>query len=392
MDKMSVSKCKPSVLFIGIYLEGTRLAASRTGGLYYNFEIYEYFRRLLNIRADHDGVSSLSARMLGRMTKLRLLSPYLLIMRGRLNYKYIFTAYAWDSPIYLLISKLRGSKVVAFWYHRVSMQPELGWKDRFIWRLKEWCQLKIADRVVVISKSTLNSIRELGFVGDDYVLAAPGLDKEVWIDRTSGYDPSRPGLKVVCAASITPHKGIMDLLVAFADFLDTIGDSEERSGIILDIVGNDQLDSALTSELQGVIRGRGLTDNVFLRGRRSLHELMGFYRAASVFVHPSHYEGYGIVVLEAASFGLPIIVSNGGSLPEVVNGGQYGLVYPVGDRAALRQKLELAYRDVALRDALSAKAAELYRAAITWEESGRLIEAYLGRMEDASIFRAGAGA
>lgn len=380
---MSVSNCKFSVLFLGIALDGSKLAASRTGGMHYSYEIYNYFRRLSKFRVDHNGVSSLSARMLGRLTKLRLLSPFLLIMRGRRCYKYIFISGAWDCPVFLLFAKLRGSKIVVFWYHRTSLQPELGTKDRFVWRLKEWFQLKVADRVVVISKSTLNSIRELGFVGDDYVLVAPGLDKAVWIDRTSDYDASRGGFKVVCTASITPHKGIMDLLDAFADFLDMIVDSEERNGIILDIVGNDRIDLVLTSELQGVIRDRGLTDNVFLRGRKSLQELMGYYRAASVFVHPSHYEGYGIVVLEAASFGLPIIVSNGGSLPEVVNDGQYGLVYPVGDRAALRRHLELVYRDVALRDDLSAKAAELYRSAITWEESGKMIEAYLGRMENA---------
>lgn len=267
------------------------------------------------------------------------------------------------------------------------MQPELGPMDRFIERLREWCQLKIADRMVVISRSTLNSIRELGFVGDDYVLAVPGIDKKVWIDRTSDYDPSRPGFKVVCVASITRNKGIMDLLVAFADFLDTIEDSEERSGIILDVVGK-EIDSALTSALRDVIRDRGLKDNVFLRGRRRLKELMGYYQAASAFVHPSHYEGYGIVVLEAASFGLPIIVSNGGALTEVVNDGQYGLVYPVSDRAALSQQLKSVYRDVALRDALSAKATELYRAAITWEESAKLIESYLDRMDNATNFRA----
>jgi glycosyltransferase involved in cell wall biosynthesis len=356
--------------------------------MYHTFKIYDYFRRLPRLRVDHDGISSLSPHMLGMMTKLHLGSLYLLIMRGRQRYKYIFVNGAWDCPMYLLFSKLRGSKIVAFWFHRTSIQPELGSKDRFIWRLREWCQLKMADRVVVISKNVLSSLRELGLVGEDYVLASSGIDKDVWIDRTSGYDSSRPGFKVVCVASIVPHKGIMDLLVAFADFLDAIEDSEERRGIILDVVGK-EIDSALTSELRGVIRDRGIKDNVFLRGRRRLQELMGYYRAASVFVHPSHYEGWGIVVLEAASFGLPIIVSNGGSLPEVVNDGQYGLVYPVSDRAALRQQLELVYRDVALRNALSAKATELYRASITWEESGRLIEAYLGRMEDAPKFRAG---
>src|SRR3990172_6792473 len=170
MDKMRVSNCKPSMLFLGIALDGTKLAASRTGGMYYSLKIYDYFRRLRRLRVDHDGISSLPARMWDRMIKLNLVSLYLLIMRGRRRYKYIFLSGAWGIPVYLLFSKLRGSKIVAFWFHRTSVQPELGSKDRFIWRLREWCQLKMADRVVVISKSTLNSIRELGFVGDDYVL------------------------------------------------------------------------------------------------------------------------------------------------------------------------------------------------------------------------------
>lgn len=346
--------------------------------MYYSFKIYDYFRRLPQLHVDHDGVSSLPPRVWGLMIRLHLVSLYLLLARGHRRYEYIFVSGAWGCPMYLLFSKLRGAKIVAFWFHRASKQPKLRPTDRLTERLREWCQLKIADYALVISRSTLNSLRELGLVGDDYVLAVPGLDKEVWIDRTSGYDPSRPGFKVVCTASVMPQKGIMDLVVAFADFLDAVRDREERSGIILDIVGNDQIDRAFTAELRGVIHDRGLEDNVFLRGRRSLRELIGDYREASVFVHPSHYEGWGMVVLEAASFGLPIIVSSGGSLPEVVSDGEHGIVYPVGNRAALREKLELVYRDIDRRAALSAKAAELYRRSATWEQTGRLIEAYLG--------------
>lgn len=366
------------MLFIGIALEGTRLADTRTGGMYYSFKIYDYFRRLPGFQVEHDAVSSLPPRVWGMMIKLHLVSLYLLIKRGRRRYDYIFVSGAWGCPLYLLFSRLRGSKIAAFWFHRTSNQPELRPASRLIERLREWCQLKLADYALVISKSTLNSLRELGFAGDDYVLAVPGLDKEVWSDRTSGYDPNSPGFRVICTASVLPQKGIMDLLVAFADFWDTVEDRGERSRIILDIVGNDQIDHAFTAELRGVIRSRGLEANVFLRGRRSLRELIGYYREASVFVHPSHYEGWGMVVPEAASFGLPIIVSDGGSLPEVVNEGEYGMVYPVEDRTALREKLELVYRDINRRAALSAKAAELYRRSITWEETGRLIEAYLG--------------
>ncbi len=367
------------MLFLGIALDGTRLADSRTGGMYYSFKIFEYFRRQPGLSVDHDGISSLAPRQWSLMIKLHLVSLYLLLTRGRTRYDCIFVSGAWGCALYLLFAKLRGSRVVALWFHRTSKQPELGSARRAIERLKEWSQLRIADAAVVISRSTLHSLRELGFVGDDYVLAPPGLDKDLWRDRTSSYDRDRPGFRIVCAGGVVPHKGVMDLVVAFAGLLDNVASQDERSALAMDIVGNDRLDPAFTADLHRLIRDRGIAENVFLRGKRPLRELMDYYRGAAVFVHPSRYEGWGMVVLEAASFGLPLIVSDGGALPEVVRNGEYGIVYRAGDCAALQEQLALLLRDKDRRTKLSAKAAALYRRAITWEDTGRLIETYLAR-------------
>jgi glycosyltransferase involved in cell wall biosynthesis len=63
-------------------------------------------------------------------------------------------------------------------------------------------------------------------------------------------------------------------------------------------------------------------------------ELLGaLYSQCHVFVQPSRYEGFGLTALEAMSFGVPVVVSDGGALPEVV--GPAGSTYPAGDAVAL---------------------------------------------------------
>lgn len=60
-----------------------------------------------------------------------------------------------------------------------------------------------------------------------------------------------------------------------------------------------------------------LEDSVRFLGRVPLQDLVALYNAASVFVYPSLYEGFGLPVLEAMSCGCPVVTSNISSLPEV---------------------------------------------------------------------------
>lgn len=358
-----------SMLVIGTNI----LSGNRTGGMYYTFKIFEHFRRL-----QATSVEPMELSEHRRLIRLRLMSLYLIAFRRR-RYDYIVVDASAAFYAYFVLAKLRGARIVCLFYHFVSR--EQNGARRLIWRIKERLLLRIADRKVFISRSTLKDARQLGYSGDDHVRAVPGIDKELWIDRTAGYDPTRSDFAVICVTHVVRRKGVMDLVAAFSAFLRGIEDEARRRAVTLNIVGDDRLDPEFTAELNAFIRGNGVERNATLWGRRPLRELMGHYRAASVFVHPSHYEGFGIVVVEAASFGLPIIVSDGGSLPELVDHGRYAAVYPAGDRAALRGELEFAYRDVERRFAMSAQAAELYRRSPTWQDTGRLIEGYLARTD-----------
>jgi phosphatidylinositol alpha-1,6-mannosyltransferase len=88
--------------------------------------------------------------------------------------------------------------------------------------------------------------------------------------------------------------------------------------------------------LQTIAEGLHLQDNVVFLGKASDAELPDIYSACDVFLAPSipskdDWEGFGMVCLEAAYFGKPVIVTNTGGLPEAVEDGVTGYVAHDGD-------------------------------------------------------------
>jgi glycosyltransferase involved in cell wall biosynthesis len=59
-----------------------------------------------------------------------------------------------------------------------------------------------------------------------------------------------------------------------------------------------------------------------------------------IFVMPSFYEGFGLALVEAMAAGLPVIASSSGGVPEIIDDGINGLLFPPGNAVALSEKLE----------------------------------------------------
>ncbi|HLO17973.1 MAG TPA: glycosyltransferase family 1 protein [Anaerolineales bacterium] len=81
--------------------------------------------------------------------------------------------------------------------------------------------------------------------------------------------------------------------------------------------------------------------------------LAGLYANATLFVLPSEEEGFGLPALEAMASGTPVIVSDGGALPEVV--GEAGLAFCLSGRSGLTETLRNCLSDANLRFVLKEK-------------------------------------
>jgi glycosyltransferase involved in cell wall biosynthesis len=169
---------------------------------------------------------------------------------------------------------------------------------------------------------------------------APGVDLERFSIGDRAAARARfalaPGAFVVCCARrLVPRMGLDVLIEAWVRQLGA--DSSAR----LLIAG----DGELREELQDQITARSLEDSVTLLGRVSDEELLALYRAADVNVVPSvAFEGFGLVLLEAAACGTPSIVTRAGGLPEAIAGLGEDLIVPPADVGALAERLTRASR------------------------------------------------
>jgi glycosyltransferase involved in cell wall biosynthesis len=115
----------------------------------------------------------------------------------------------------------------------------------------------------------------------------------------------------------------------------------------------------LRAEIDAMREAAGLDDDVRFLGERS--DAIQLMKAADFLVLPSSYEGMSNVLMEAMSAGCPIIASDVGGNPELVEDGATGLIFPADDAAALAVHLRRMSAEPELRARLSASALERVR-------------------------------
>ncbi len=113
------------------------------------------------------------------------------------------------------------------------------------------------------------------------------------------------------------------------------------------------------SQVTGLVHFLGFVDD---------DDLPSLYSLADLFAFPSHYEGFGLPVLEAMACGVPVLCTNTSSLPELT--GDAARLVPTGDEQALSHALADLLTDDAARAEL-ALAGPARAAAFTWEAAAR---------------------
>ena len=176
--------------------------------------------------------------------------------------------------------------------------------------------------------------------------------------------------QLLCVASLTPRKGHDTLF----DALDGMLDLDWH----LTCVGSAARDSAHASQLASRVAAPPLRDRVTLAGELAGPSLDAAYDAADLFVLPTHYEGYGMVVAEALAHALPVVSTATGAVPDLI-GDEAGVLVPAGDAVALRSVLRTLMTDAARFAGLRAGARAARATLPSWDEACARMEAALMR-------------
>jgi glycosyltransferase involved in cell wall biosynthesis len=172
-----------------------------------------------------------------------------------------------------------------------------------------------------------------------------------------------PKCFILFAGTLEPRKNVAGLLHAYRLLLDREGANETSPHLLL--AGSR---GWLFAETRALIDELRLADRVRWIDSPPDADLVALYNLADVFVLPSHYEGFGLTVLEAMACGAPAIISDRGSLPEIAGGA--ALEIDPDDPSELANAIERVLNDSELQHALRHKGLQRVTE-FSWERCAR---------------------
>lgn len=215
-----------------------------------------------------------------------------------------------------MCSSFSGAAYLVWCYGREvwePLRPQVRWS------------LRSAGMVAVPSRFTYSMLRETSGVNDERLTVVP-----LTLSPEIPFLPPQRSLRrpnVISVARLVPehsYKGVDTLVTAWPRVLHVLPEAE------LLVVG----DGPDRKRLEHVASQLGLDERVHFCGRLEDAELARAYLEATLFALPVRTtvgrqaggEGFGLVFLEAAAAGLPVVAGNGGAIPEVVRDGETGLL------------------------------------------------------------------
>lgn len=239
---------------------------------------------------------------------------------------------------------------------RLSVNSEKSFRRRVL--IRRWytflkMQKQVARQlsdIIVVSSSTRDDITKDFGVDPARVSVVPlGIDQDIFKPRA--HISRDPDQLISAASADVPLKGQKFLVEAYAKLL------ENRPNLKLTVIGKPR--EGPTKELAQTLGVSGKINYI----HDLTHDEMGeAYCSAAIAITPSLYEGFGFPAAEAMASGTPVVVTDGGALPEVV--GDAGVIVPRGNADALARAIAALLDDAPRRDELGHKghlrAAELY--------------------------------
>lgn len=191
--------------------------------------------------------------------------------------------------------------------------------------------LNNARSVVAVSDAAARNIwRHTGFPLDKISIVFPGVPDELFIER-SRKNTVLP--TVVFLGRLVHDKGVDTVIQAM---------SLLKQRVIFNVIG----DGPERPVLEALARKLGLRDIVHFAGHVNDDMRRDMLASAHVMVVPSrHEELFGMVAVEGALSGLPVIAARSGGLPEVVSNGETGIVVPPENPSAWAQALDRLFTD-----------------------------------------------
>jgi len=167
----------------------------------------------------------------------------------------------------------------------------------------------INNRFIAVSSYVKRDFEnECGFLNISVVYNGIDLEKYLFEEKRNNELQ-----KILFVGRFEDRKGVWELIHAY-NFL-----KKKFPGISLEFAG----DGVLKEEIENFVIEQGLKDVKF---HGYIKTIQDYLKKGDLLIVPSHYEGFGIVIIEAMAAGIPVMATNVTAIPEIIQHGQNGLL------------------------------------------------------------------
>ncbi|MFV2057171.1 MAG: glycosyltransferase family 4 protein [Thiohalomonadales bacterium] len=230
----------------------------------------------------------------------------------------------WRTVLDLAILKIFGCKVVIH-IHGAEFHKFLGGLGPIKLLLAK-IAFKTVDRVIILSEGW-NTILS-PWIDPTKMFVLPNGTP---IPDISPSEKTKPP-NIICIANYERRKGQIDLLSAVSTL--------SYQGPLKLVLMGEEMETGQKDALRSFVNENNLENIVDIHGPVFGDKKRPFMENATIFCLPSYDEGLPLAMLEAMSFGLPVICTTVGAIPEVIDQDINGLLYNPGDTAALTTCLD----------------------------------------------------
>ena len=203
----------------------------------------------------------------------------------------------------------------------------------------EWWLANTADAVITCSRTMREEVRTLFGLGSAHVVAN-GIEPDAW--RRPEFATARIAAENADAHPLLAYTGRVEWEKGLQTLITAMPSLRQRHpGIRLLVAGR----GSYLEDVQRQAAQQDLNGCVRFLGWVSEEDLRAIVAAADLAVAPSLYEPFGLVALEAAAMGTPLVVSRAGGLAEFADDGARALTFTPGDARSLEEAVNAALAD-----------------------------------------------
>jgi glycosyltransferase involved in cell wall biosynthesis len=195
-------------------------------------------------------------------------------------------------------------------------------------------------------------------------VTAFGVDIQTFTPEPDGTD-EQDVIRVGTVKTLAEKYGIDVFIDAAATVRDALQDAETRREERLRflIVGG----GSQKGELKQLVRDRRLDDITIFTGQVPNEEVPRYLNSLDIYVAASRSESFGVAILEASACACPVVVSDVGGLPEVVDNERTGIVVPREDPVSTAEAILRLIRDPQLRASMGEAGRSRVQDRYSWE-------------------------